>query len=169
MPRNSLDTPCAWGPGPPCVQGGGFFSGYPMCMGSFDPRAHGVVRNSLGTPCTRGHLTPMHTGWWFFSGHPVRTGLTWPVRTGSNGQKSPPGQEHYISPLLPPPTLNPNVLLSSTIATPPFAHYSQSLHPNLLKLWGLGEQDPIYTLTKPNRVPLKICSSLTCYSWSLGS
>ena len=30
-------------------------------------------------------------------GHPVRTGLTWPVRTGSIGQKCPPGQVRYFS------------------------------------------------------------------------
>ena len=120
----------------------------PRVHGVSDPRAHGVVRIFRDTPCARGTSK--------LTGHPVRTGLTWPVRTGSNGQKSPPGQEHYISPLLPPPSLNPNVLLSSSIATPHFAHYSQSLHPILLKLWGLGEQDPIYTLTKPNRIPRNI-------------
>jgi hypothetical protein len=31
-------------------------SGYPVRMGSFDPRAHGVVVSSLDTPCARGPM-----------------------------------------------------------------------------------------------------------------
>jgi hypothetical protein len=37
--------------------------GHPVCMGSFDPREHGVVRNSLVTLCAWGLLTPVCTGY----------------------------------------------------------------------------------------------------------
>ena len=127
------------------------------------------TRKVLDTPCARGLLTPVRTGYCVTLWVPRAHGADLARAHGVQRAEIPTGQEHYIYALLPPPTSNPNVLLSSTIATPHFAQYSQSLHPNLLKLWGLGEQDPIYNLTKPNRVPRNISSPLTCYSWSLGS
>src|SRR3954470_8580749 len=71
--------------------------------------------------------------------------------------------------LLPPPTLILFPLLEPPLLDLHFAHSSHFLHPNLLILWDLGEQGPVYTSTKPICVPRKISSPLTCYSWSFGS
>jgi hypothetical protein len=49
----------------PCARGV-----YPMRTGSFDPRAHGVLRNFLGTSRAWGLLTPMRTGCWDYCSVP---------------------------------------------------------------------------------------------------
>src|ERR1043165_900024 len=71
---------------------------------------------------------------------------------------SPP---HYISCLLPPPTLTLSPCLSLHCQELHFAHSSHFLHPNLLILWDLGEQGPIYTSTKPkNLVELNLVGAV---------
>src|SRR3954463_6554012 len=92
-----------------------------------------------------------------------------PCARGSNGWIPLSHPLHYINP--PSSSSNPNLfpLLEPPLLEHHIAHSSHFPHPNLLILWDLREQDPIYTSTKPICVPRKISSPLTCYSWSVGS